>query len=66
MHFVGYLYVMGYSGHYFVLKWSNITQTQTGCSSETLVVSAVDVVLFDKSINSTANMTINGKVHPGT
>jgi hypothetical protein len=54
---------MGHAGHYFVLKWFN---TQTGCSSETLTVSAVDVALFDKWINPTANMTIKGKVHPRT
>ena len=65
MHFVGYLYVTGHSGHYFPLKWFNKTQTQTGYSSETLTVSDVDVdVLFDKWISSTANMTIDGKVHP--
>jgi len=63
-HFVGYLYTMGHSGRYFVLKWLN--KTQTGCSSETLTVSAVDVVLFDKWITPTINMTIKGKVHPRT
>ena len=40
--------------------------TQTGRSSVTLTVSAVDVALFDKWISTTAKVTIKWKVHPRT
>jgi len=49
-----------------LIQWCNTDRHTHSCSSETLTVSAVDVVLFDKWITPTANMTIKGKVHPRT